>query len=224
MKKAFARKGILFLVSIVFVVSLAGISLGFDDGDFQYWNTENVSIKLRDDWKLKIEEEFRFGDNITDFYYQHTDVGVTYSGIAEWLDLGLNYRLVFEESGDWRYENRPYLNATVKHNVENFKLSNRGMLEYRDKEKGKDGWRYRNKFTVKMPYEIKDFKLTPYIADEIFVDFIEGGLNRNRLYAGVGFKVFKNVGIDLFYLWQISEKSGDWTNANVLGTKVKLAF
>lgn len=215
----------LALVILVISIILPMRSFAFDDGDFQYWNTESLSCRINKDWKVRVEEEFRFGDGVSDFYYQHSDVGVTYSGMVDWLDLGLNYRLVFEEkSSDWTYENRPHLNATLKHTLEGFKLSNRGRLEYRDKESGDDGWRYRNKFAIKYPIKIGDFEISPYVADEIFVDFIEEKFSRNRLYAGIGFKILKNLSLDVLYLWQISEKDGDWKSYNVLGTKVKLSF
>ena len=129
-----------------------------------------------------------------------------------------------EKNGSWSYENRPHLNATLKYALEGFKLSDRSRLEYRDKETGDDGWRYKNKFSIKYPITVKGFEISPYVADEIFVDFIEEKLSRNRLYAGMDFKVLKNLKLDVFYLWQTSEKSDDWTDYNVLGTKVKLSF
>lgn len=207
------------------VVFFPNYSFAFDDGDFQYWNTENLSYNINKNWKIKVEEEFRFGDDASDFYYQHSDAGATYSGIANWLDIGLNYRLVFEEKSDgWSYENRPHLNATLKYTLEGFKLRNRGRLEYRDKESGEDGWRYRNKFAIRYPIKIKDFEISPYIADEIFVDFIAEELNRNRLYAGMDFKILKNLKLDVFYLWQSSKNGGTWIDYNILGTKLKLSF
>lgn len=212
-------------------VALAGLLIpfaacfAFDGGDFQYWNTENVSFKLKDDWKVKVEEEFRFGDGAGDFYYQHSDVGVTYSGIAEWLQAGISYRLVFEENdGEWEYENRPHFNATLKHKAEGFTFSDRSRLEWRMPENSYTKWRYRNKLTLGHPLEFNEFKFTPYISDEIFVDFDKGKLDRNRLYSGIDFKITKYLKLDVFYLWQFSKKSHHWESYNVLGTKLKAAF
>lgn len=75
----------------------------FDDGDWQYWNTEDVSVKFSGDWKLAVEEEFRYGDQMSNFYYNHTDLGLTYSGLTDWFDLGINYRHIYEDkSSDWK--------------------------------------------------------------------------------------------------------------------------
>ncbi|NQU94682.1 MAG: DUF2490 domain-containing protein [Candidatus Omnitrophica bacterium] len=220
-----SNRGKIFFVALTVILFLSGACFAFDDGDFQYWNTENISYKINEDWKIKVEEEFRFGDGVSDFYYQHSDVGVTYAGLAEWLDVGVNYRLAFEEgSNGWEYENRPHFNATLKHKTDGFSLSNRGRLEWRMPENSNTKWRYRNKFTVGYPLELDQFKFTPYVADEVFVDFDAGELNRNRLYAGANFKIIKNLSLDVFYLWQFSKKSKHWISYNVLGTKIKLLF
>jgi len=91
-------------------------SFSFDDGDFQYWSTVSVSKKLADNWRLSLEEEARWGNNAGNPYYNHADLGVTYSGLASWVDVGLNYRHIHEEkSDDWKVENR--LHSTMSLNI-----------------------------------------------------------------------------------------------------------
>ena len=209
----------------VIVLFLPAYAFAFADGDFQYWNTERISYKINKEWKIGLEEEFRFGNNAGNLYYQHSDIGVSYSGLAEWIDLGINYRLVFEEKNDkWKYENRPHFNATLKYNLDNVKLSDRSRIEYRAKEKASDSWRYRNKFTIKIPLKVGEVEINPYIADEIFLDCAEGEFNKNRLYSGIYLNLLKNLGADVFYMWQLNKTANHWTTYNILGTKVKLSF
>lgn len=199
----------------------------FDDGDFQYWNTENISWKIADNWKMTLEQEFRFGDDASDLYYRHTDLGATFSGEIEWLDIGLNYRQVFEEkSNDWKYENRPHLNATVQFNLGEFKFSDRSRFSYRNREDSDNFWQYRNKLTIKFPFKLTRLAIQPYLADEIFVSFDDEELNRNRLYSGFSLSLLKSLKGEIFYLWQRSKSSsnGKWTDCHVLGTKLKLSF
>jgi len=54
---AMKRSFIIILIAGI-VVYLCFDAFAFDDEDWQYWNTENISIKLADDWKLGLEEEF----------------------------------------------------------------------------------------------------------------------------------------------------------------------
>jgi len=197
-----------------------------DDGDFQWWSTAGVSYDINKDWKVTFEEEFRLGDDGGHLYYHHSDLGFVYKGFADWIDLGFNYRQVFEKdnAGEWRPENRPHLNVTLKGQLFDLALSDRSRFEYRDRENKKDLWRYRNKFTVKFPLELTKFKLQPYLADEVFINFDEEGYNRNRLYSGASFKLSKNLEGNIFYLWQSSRSGGNWKDINVLGVSLKYRF
>jgi len=175
---------------------------------------------------MSAEEELRFGDDSSELYYQHSDIGVSYSGLAKWLELGANYRLVLEKKNkDWLYTNTPHLNATFKTDLfGRINLSDRNRLEYRDREKADDSWRYSNKFTVKAPFEIKNFDFEAYVADEIFLDFDIGEFNKNRLSPGICFKLTKNLSLDVYYMWELDKKSKHWLNYNILGTQIKLSF
>jgi len=77
---------------------------------------------------------------------------------------------------------------------------------------------------VKFPLELTRFKIQPYLADEVFLNFGEGVYNRNRLYSGVSFKLSSNIKGGVFYLWQSSKSGGDWKDINVLGVNVKFLF
>ena len=149
-----------------------------------------------------------------------------YSGLAKWIDLGFNYRQVFEKDskGQWKQENQPNINVTLKGKLLGLDLSNRERFEYRDLEDNEDVWRYRNKVTAKLPLELTGLKLKPYLADEIFITLNDDNIDKNRMYAGVSFKLTKNLNGDVFYLWQSSRSSSGWTDINVLGTALKFSF
>jgi len=212
------------VISIIFIFLFSNYSFAYEDGDFQYWSAESVSWKIAKDCKMELEEEFRFGDDMSDFYHYHTDIGATYSGLADWLDVGVNYWLSFEKKNNkWKYENRPHFNATLKYGIYGFDFSTRNRFEYRDKEDESPFWRYRNKFTIKLPKFTK-LEIQPYIAEEIFVDFKEEELNSNRVYGGVYLKILENLRGEIYYLWQSSKSNDDWLDTNILGTKIKLSF
>jgi len=149
-----------------------------------------------------------------------------YSGLAKWIDLGFNYRQVFEKDskGQWKQENQPNINVTLKGKLLGLDVSDRSRIEYRDLEDRKDLWRYRNKVAVKLPFELTELKLHPYIADEIFIPLNDDNVNKNRFYAGVSLKLTKNLKGDIYYLWESSRGTSDWTDINVLGTALKFSF
>ncbi|MDP3787143.1 MAG: DUF2490 domain-containing protein [Candidatus Omnitrophota bacterium] len=212
------------LLGIGLVLAVSAMVYAYDDGDFQVWHTENQEFKVNKGSKITLEEEFRWGDDASDFYYHHYDAGFVYS-VNKNLDLGVNYRQVYEKKkGDFKVENRPHINGTLKFDLSGFKLEDRNRFEYRHFDYQEDSWRYRNKFTLKFPWKFTKLNIQPYLSDEVFVDLNEGILNRNRFYSGFGFNLTKNLKADIYYLLQSTKGSGRWADANVLGTKLKISF
>ena len=222
-----ARNWIYFVATVITILLTSEICFAIDDGDFQYWSSANVSLDIDKDWKITFAEEFRLGDDAGRLYYHHSDLGFVYKSLADWIDLGFNYKQVFERTnseGEWKQENRPHLNITLKGRLFDLGLSSRSRFEYRDRENKKDLWRYRNKVTVKFPLELTSLKLQPYLAEEVFINFDEEDFNRNRLYAGLSLKLSKNIEAEVYYLRQSSEYGGEWEDINVLGTQLRFHF
>jgi len=206
---------LLFLISNVYA---------YDDGDFQVWHIENQEFKINKNSKLAFEEEFRFGNNAREFYYQHYDIGFAYL-FTKFFEFGGGFRQIYEKkSGKFKEENSPFIKATLKWLFFGLDFDDGNRFEYRNFDYSPDLWRYRNKLTLKFPWKLTSFEIRPYLADEIFFDFEDATLSRNRFYSGFGFKMFKNVGGEIFYLLQTTKGSDVWTDANVLGTKIKISF
>jgi len=87
----------------------------------------NFPFDIEKDWKITFEEEFRLGDDAGHLYYHHSDLGFVYKSLADWIDLGVNYRKAFEKDSKdkWRQENRPHLNVTLKGKLLGLDLSDR---------------------------------------------------------------------------------------------------
>lgn len=215
-----------WIILIALILAGSGnVCFASKNKDFQYWSTGSASINLNKTWKVKFEEQFKLGNDAGNLFYHHSDLGFTHKNFIDGIDLGFNFKKVYEKDskGKWRHENRPHLNLTIKGQLLNLDISNRCRLEYRDREKKKDVWRYRNKFTIQFP-EFKEPKLRPYIAEEPFVELTEKGYNQNRLYAGFSFDLSENIKGDLHYLWQSKRSEGGWDNINIIGTSLKLSF
>jgi hypothetical protein len=219
-------KKLFFIAAVMITAATSGICFASDDGDFQYWGTAEIAFDVNKDWRITFQEELRFGESAGNLYYQHTETQIVYRGLADWIDVGLGYRQVFEEnsSGEWKQENQPNLNITLRSKLLGLDVSNRARFEYRDLEDRDNLWRYRNKVAVKFPLELTKLKLQPYVADEIFIPLNDDNVNKNRFYAGVSLKLTKNLKGELYYLWESSRGTSDWTDINVLGTSLKFSF
>ncbi len=215
-----------YVLIAVCIVMMTTACFGFDDEGFQYWSSAGTSFDIYKDWKVSLEEELRFGDDGGNLYYEHSDLGFMYGGLADWVDLGANFRLVYEKDSNdkWRRENRPHLNITFKNQIFGLDVSDRSRFEYRDKENKDDVWRYRNKVTVKLPIEITALKLKPYFADEFFVTLNDDNVDKNRFYSGVSLKLTGKIKANVYYLWQSSRSGNKWKDINALGTQLKIAF
>lgn len=219
------KNAVRLVVLVLFLAAVSFKAYAYENGDFQIWHTENQEVEIGKATKLTQEEEWRFGENASEFYYQHYDWGVVY-GFDKRLDIGFNYRQVYEKyKQKWREENRPHVNATVKLDLWKFKFEDRNRLEYRHFRYKDDFIRYRNKFTLKYPIDFKKIKITPYVSDEVFIASNATGFNENRFYAGTEFTLTKNLKVDLYYLLKDNRiKDEKWSCANVLGTKLKIIF
>jgi hypothetical protein len=213
------------LCAMVAVIIMSVDAYAYENGDFQIWNTDAQEVKVKKDVKFNMEQEFRFGENASEFYYQHYDWGVVF-GFDKMLDLAFGYRLVLDKyKRKWREENQANVNATFKVDLWKFKLDDRNRIEYRHFRFKDDSVRYRNKFGIKLPLDFMKIKVSPYASDEIFIASDSTGFNENRLSSGVEFGLTKYVKIDIYYMFKSNKIKGDkWNSANVLGTKIKIAF
>ena len=227
------KKALTIIASGCMSLFITASAFSYEDGDWQLWQTDSISGKLTDNLKASAELEFRFGDDMSEFYYQHSQVALDYK-INDMFSLGVAFREVYELNtkteldDDWYSEHRPLINGSISWKWSDWKLKNRARVEFRNFEIKDNTIRFRNKIGIKSPWKWTALKINPYIEDEIFMEEHKSGIYRNRLYVGVGMElldagwgVLKGA---LYYLWQADEKDDEWENTNALGLKFKLGF
>lgn len=216
------RKSLLLLtIGIIACVQVARAG----DDDLFYEVESGISHQIDDLWKMSVSEKLYYNDTGSLFVHE-TDVGIAYSGLADWLTLSWNFRYAEgNPTGDnWIREFRPHFNVTVKDKIAGLPWSNRTRIEYRDFDEKKDHWRLRNKLLIDMPFTIPVLHATPYVGDEVLFNLSENGFNQNRLYAGLKFKVADNLKANLYYYFLKAQKSNGWDEASVIGAKLFWLF
>lgn len=214
--------------SAVVVLCLTITSLdvyAYQDGDFQIWNTNAQDIKIGKATKFTMEEEFRYAETATEFFYQHYDWGFAWA-FDKRFELALGYRFVLDKyKHKWREGDEPYVNLTWKQDIWKFKFEDRNRIEYRHWRFREDQVRYRNKFALKYPFEFKGIKISPYTSDEIFISSNGTGFNNNRFQSGLEIELNKYVKFDVSYMLHSTKIKGDkWAYSNVLWLKNKIVF
>lgn len=220
-------KNVVKLVFLVLCLAAVGSNAyaAYDDGDFEIWNTNAQDVKIGKTTKLTLEEEFRYGETASEFFYQHYDWGFAWA-FDKRFELALGYRLVYEKyKHKWREEDDPYTNLTWKQDIWKFKFEDRNRIEYRHFRFAPDQVRYRNRFALKYPFEFKGIKIYPYTSDEIFISSNGRGFNNNRFQSGLEIELTKYVKFDVSYMLQSTRGNKDkWYDANVIWLKNKISF
>jgi len=210
------------VLRIVLLAVLTSVCYATDDNQ-EYRANVSFSFKLNENWKMKIANEFHFRNG--EHFEQEDEVLFTYKGLADWLDVGLGFKQVYQEdsSHDWQRENRPYAEFTVKKKLFGLKWSDRNRLEFRDFENSKDKFRYRNRLKMDIPVNLCGLPLQPYVADEINI-MEEDGFYRNRIYAGLVWDVNEKLDVDFFFFHQKDKKSSGWDDRFMTGFELKFSF
>jgi len=215
----------IILLSLAALCVTAAQAFAYKDNDFQVWNTDTEEFRINKEARLYFEQEFRWGRSATQFFYQHYDIGVLYD-LSKHLNIGAGYRQVEERKGRrFKPENAPFICASLFWEFLGCKFEDRHRMEYRHFDYQADSWRYRNKISAKLPWRLTALKFQPYLSDEILIGFAKiDELNQNRFAGGFGMDLAKNIKAELYYMLVSTKSSGRWTNANVLGTKLKVSF
>lgn len=94
---------------LCFVMLSSNAYAAYEHGDFQIWNTEGEDVKIGKDTKLTMEQEFRWGGNASELFYQHYDWGFAWA-FDKRLEIALGYRLIYEKyQQKWREEDGVFL-------------------------------------------------------------------------------------------------------------------
>ena len=214
------------LVLVLCLVTLSSNAYAaYEHGDFQIWNTDSEEVKIGKGTKFTMEQEFRYGADASEFFYQHYDWAFTWA-FDKMLEIALGYRLALEKvKSKWMEEDEPYTNITAKLDVWKFKFEDRNRIEYRHFRFAPDQARYRNRFLLKYPFEFKTITIAPYVSDEIFISSNATGFNQNRLESGLEFGLTNYAKASISYMQQqVRGKNDKWYEANVLWLKGKIAF
>lgn len=202
--------------------ALQGVAaLAYEDGDWQFWSSGNMQVNFSESWRVGLEQQFRWGGNMGEIYYRYANFGLTWRA-TPWCVLGCDYAQIYQRGDDdWQEENRPHLNGTLKWSWREFGFENRHRIERRIREGRENIWMYRNKLSSMIPPKWTRLLIQLYLADEIFFILDEGDFFRNRFTSGFKGQIVHYLWVDIYYLWQSSEKGEDWIDYHVVGAKLK---
>jgi hypothetical protein len=212
------------------------------DREWQAWLDLDAGGVLNEKTSAHVKQGFQWKENAGELKTVFTDFGLKFKTTG-WLTLGAFYRQQFDETDDgedWREENRPYLDTTLKWKWKNVQFSNRNRVEYRMRGHKEDVFRYRNRMTELFGARISPLELQPYLAQEVFLDENETSpteASRVRLVAGLRGDPedqFRFLGVkpregrhfkaDAYLLYETQDNAGGWQDTYVIGVKMGVFF
>ena len=222
-----------WILSSGFIVLFAACTAHAGD-EFQFWLGGATALDLAEQWKATFGAQARYDDRGS-LVRHHSDLGVVYKGLADWLDVGVNYRAIFTRLSDdeWRNARRGYLNVTARSRLMGIAFSDRVRLEYSDFEGFGDFGTLRNRIMFNPPFELEPdrerlilrrYTLKPYGGYEIFYDTLDNTITRNRFQAGLSIVFTDGLVGDISYLRENSTSSIDRNDFNIVSASLKLLF
>ncbi|MGZ8191528.1 MAG: DUF2490 domain-containing protein [Methylococcaceae bacterium] len=193
--------------------------------DFQTWGNITAIGSLdviNPDWKnykYWLEGQGRFGNDTSQFSQGMVRTGLGYTLLDDdddHLSLWLGYAWVPTDEPFTKTafdEHRIWQQLLWTNKLPYGTLTSRARLEQRFLDTGDDvGWRYRHllKISIPMPFA-PGFSLVG--SDEFFVNINDtdwgaaDGFDQNRVFAGIGYDVNKNIKSELGYMNQYINKA-----------------
>ena len=193
--------------------------------DFQFWPQVQLGYNLSDRFKLSLEEEVRFRENVSQVKKELTDLGITYK-LNKALRFSINYRLelTFKNPDESTWRSGLYGDIMFRQKMQRFQFDYRlrfqsARIESFSEVYTLNEWMI-NRHKVSLQYDIKGIPLIPKVEAEIFIPFSKHEalmINGYRLWAGLAYAINKKNEISLRYGIEQEVNVADPWRAYILG-------
>ena len=190
--------------------------------DNQVWSDLQILYALDSKVDVFTNAAFRLGRNITHPVDERIGSGFIYKP-SKFLTISPAFLYLAQQplKNIKRYENRVNLAITLIYPSKKYTVSDRNQFEKRFLSNRPDTWRYRNRLQVERNVNVKKFKFSVYVSDEVFYDSGAKAWTRNRFLAGITHKFSPRYAIDFYGGRQNDGRTrrGNW---NIIGTALKI--
>lgn len=210
------------IAPLIFVLVLLVTTAKAQDIENELQTRTQLELTYKPIKKLKLTfmPQLRFDENFSLDKY-------LFEGEAEYkaldfLELGATYRFVVNprDTKDTEYFNRYGFSATAKKEFGRFEPAFRLRYSNYADDDADDKSFMRYKATLK--YDIKDCKITPFVAAELFQQIDGGDLYKMRYSTGLDYKLFKNNYVGVSY--KFDYYNTEYVNKHIISLGYKIKF
>lgn len=217
----YRNTGIIFFLSMVFLVALPKKDVIGSQYDSQYWNNLQLSHALSNRVEVKLSMTQKMIHTAHQFGLHNYSPGVTVS-INPWVEVSAHYKYQRSLHGTlWEPEHRLDLVPTIRWEWGKSagKLDNK--VEYRHLEND-PFWRFREKLTLERSVTFHQLELEPFASGELYYEPGIGQLTQTRIQVGTAVPLSRKVDLELYLLRKSTRATPVWLQYNVFGTKLSL--
>jgi hypothetical protein len=204
-------KNKLIKVSVVFIafMSFSYHTFAQDDydtiviRDLESWTAAKFQLKVNDKLKFQVSQQLRLKHNSSELERTFTQLKGVFS-VSPNFSFGGGYRFILEQKSDYLLkEHRLQLDGTYSFKFDRFKGDVR--LRYQSVKTPSLNLDFSNNHLrgkFELEYNIKSWKLDPYVSSEIFRQVGEGytsGYDKVRFQMGTTYAFNKKHSISAFY-------------------------
>lgn len=203
--------------------------------DFESWTSIALKFKAGKKWTFDLQEQMRLDNNSSEIKGFFTQIGTDVE-IFKGFKTGLGLRFInrYDNEGSqqgWEHYFRYHLDVSYKHKIDRFTLKYRFRYQNLNeislsRSEGDIPISYlRLKF--QLGYNIKNWKLDPFVSGELFnhrENGINYGLSDYRITVGTNYKM-KNFGkLGIYYRYEKEISDYYPKTSNVLRIKYTYTF
>jgi hypothetical protein len=176
----------------------------------------NLETKLTRKWSLHLDQQYRFGNNVSQLTRGSADLGLGYK-VNRHIRLVADYRYMQSWKNAGYYATRHWYSGAVvlRTGIDRWKFIYRNLVQFRNGDVNSDE-RYqtkiydRNRLSVR--YEATK-RWTFYTSHEAYVPLNNPqtkGIDRTRHSGGTLFNTFKNQQLEFYFMFQQEWQKGGW--------------
>lgn len=196
------------------------------------WNIVNARLNITDKVNVFIEPQLRSLQFYNQFHYYEIKGGVGYRINENFALAGcLGTYQTYSEGGNFAQpqlqdEIRSWFQLAMRNQLGRVRFEHRYRAEQRFTQNGYRN-RFRYRFNMTIPLNSKELKAgTIYtsIWNELFLTNTEPYFERNRIFAGLGYELSKDLALQLGYIHQYDYKLTDETGRDFLQLSLLFNF
>jgi len=196
--------------------------------DLESWTSAKLKYKFNKKLDFGIEEQLRLKEDAKTVDQYFTEITADYD-ITKHVGIGLGGRYIKQNDNVGKktgYENHFRWNADLayKHKIDRFDLKYRIRYQNKDELKKSEAQGDTAKHTVRLKvsvdYDIKNWKLDPEVAAELFSTLNNSeGLNRVRFTLGTMYEFKKAGELGAFYRFEKALQGDYPKTTNIIGVQ-----